>query len=212
VRWRAPTDAEQAAVRDAVREAESASGAEIVPVLAPSSDDYPEAAWAGAAWGALAGALASLGLPLGWPGEVPWEFVAAVGVGALVGGLAARLPAVRSALVGGARYERRASAAAWREFVRREVFRTRDRTGILIYVSAAERRVVVLADEGVYAAVPAEVWRRMADEVASAMRGRPPAEALLDAVRQAGALVAEFGPRRRPDDANELPDEPVTSA
>lgn len=210
--WIPPSEEQEAAIRDAVRAAEAASGAEIVPVLARASDDYPEAGWIGGVWGALAGAMAALGLPIGWPAGVPWELPAAVAVGALAGALATRAPGLRRAVVGSERLEARVEAAAWGEFVRHEVFRTRDRTGILIYVSAFERRVVVLADEGVYRAVPAEVWRRMAAEVASAMRGRPPAEALLDAVRRGGALVTEYGPRRRPDDANELPDAPVTTA
>ncbi|KAB2964751.1 MAG: hypothetical protein F9K18_07295, partial [Thermoanaerobaculia bacterium] len=61
----APEEAE--AVRAAVAHAESASGAEIVPVLVSRAGDHPEAVWKGAALGALAGALAGALLDLSRP-------------------------------------------------------------------------------------------------------------------------------------------------
>jgi uncharacterized membrane protein len=67
----------------------------------------------------------------------------------------------------------------------------------------------VIADEGVYRAVPRPAWQELAAAVAADMRRRGAGEALLDAVRRAAALVAEHGPRRRDDDRNELPDAPV---
>jgi putative membrane protein len=198
---------ERAAVVAAVRAAESASGAEIVPVAVPASGAYAVADARGAAAGALVGALAYLAAPAvaGAGADPAWLGTVAVAAAALGGLLLARVARVRRALAG-AELDERVDLAAAREFLARDVFRTVDRTGILIYVSLFERQVRVLADEGVYRAVERPVWEQLAATVAREMRGGDPATALLRAVEAAAALVAEHGPRRRPDDVNELPD------
>jgi putative membrane protein len=203
-------EAASAAVRAAVEEAERESGAELVPVLAAASDPYPVADARAAAAGALFGGAAAPWLAggFGW-GAPAWLAAAAVVAGALAGRLLAELTVVRRALAGATELDRRVDAAAGAEFLRQEVFRTRDRSGILIYISLFEHRVRVIADEGVYRAVPRPAWQELAAAVAADMRRRGAGEALLDAVRRAAALVVEHGPRRRDDDRNELPDAPV---
>jgi putative membrane protein len=204
---------DEAALRLAVAEAERRSGAEVVPVLARASDAYRLADWRAAAGGALAGALA--GVPLeaaaGWSALARWAPALAAAAGALLGLAAVTVPALRRLLAGARELDARVDAAAAAEFLRREVFRTRDRTGLLIYVSLFERRVRVLADEGVYRAVERPRWEELAGAVAADMRAEAPARALLEAVRRAGELVAAHGPRRRADDRNELPDAPLAT-
>lgn len=51
------------------------------------------------------------------------------------------------------------------EFYRTQIRKTAKRTGILIFVSVMERRVVILADEGISAHYPMETW----DEIVRAM-------------------------------------------
>lgn len=210
-------ETDRAAIVAAVEAAEAASGAEIVPVLVPASGTYPVADARGAAAGALVGALAYLAAPASTVAgaESSWLGTVAVATAALGGLLLARVGRVRRALAG-AELDERVDLAAAREFVARNVFRTADRTGILLFVSLFERQVRVLADEGVYRAVERPLWEKMAETVAGEMRaGRSearPGAALLRAVQAAGALVAEFGPRRRADDENELPDEPAAPA
>ena len=202
---------ERAAVEAAVVAAERESGAEIVPALLPACGTYAVADARGAALGALLGALALLAAPDasdGWRADPRWLAPAVVFLGALGGFALARLDAVRRALAG-AEIEERVDAAAAAQFLARNVFRTRDRTGILILVSLFEHQVRVLADEAVYRAVERATWERLAADVARAMAGGGrPGAALLQAVEAAGRLVGAHGPRRTPDDTNELPDAP----
>lgn len=204
---------EAAGIRAAVREAEARSAGEIVPVLVEAADDHPGALWKAATFGALvAAAAAALVRPLlpGW-GTAPLWLALPAALGALAGALAATaLPGLRRLLVGARRLDERVDACAAEAFLRHEVFRTRDRSGILLLIALFERRVRILADEGIHAAVPRETWERVAAEAATAMRRGTPAEALRRAVEQCGELLAEHGPRRRADDANELPDAPVS--
>jgi putative membrane protein len=201
---------ERERIRVAVAAAEAASGAEIVPVLVPASDHYLVADWRGAAFGSWIGAAALVACRWRdpWSGGAAWWPLAAALLGALGGFLVARIPALRRRLAGGSALDRAVEAGARAAFVGHAVFRTRDATGILLYVSLFERQVRVIADEGVYRAVAPEIWSRVAADVASRMKQAPPAEALMAAVGAAGRLVAEHGPRRRSDDRDELPDEP----
>ena len=67
--------------------------------------------------------------------------------GAALGWLAALfLPDLRRALVPAEALAARVHQRATQAFVEEDVFRTRDRTGILIFISLFEHRVVVLAD------------------------------------------------------------------
>ncbi len=208
------TVAEAEAVRAAVARAEAASGAEIVPVVVASTDGHEVAGWKGAALGALAGALvaaAGAWLRPAW-GPVAAELVLPAVAGALAGALVARLPGPRRLLVGAELLDARTASAAHEAFVRLEVFRTRERTGLLIFVALFEHRVRILADEGIHPSVPPEEWGALARAVANDLRVQTPGAALLAAVTRAGGLLAARGPNRRPDDANELSDTPVQSA
>ena len=203
--------AEAEAVRAAVAHAESASGAEIVPVLVEAVEFHEVAIWKGALIGALAGALAGaaeVALHAAWapPGL---RLLLPVAMGAVAGGALAWLPAVRRALVGRERLDERVAVAAREAFLAHEVFATRDRTGLLIFVALLERSVAIVADSGVHASVPPSEWEALARRVAREMKAGPPGRALQVAVDWAGGLVAARGPRRRADDANELPDAPV---
>ena len=75
--------------------------------------------------------------------------------------------------------ELRARQRAERCFLDEEVFATRDRTGILIFVAVFERQVVVMGDAGINRAVPDGAWDHVVDDVIAGIRARRPAEALI---------------------------------
>jgi putative membrane protein len=198
---------DMAAIESAVCEAESACGGEIVPYVVDASDAYPGALWTAAALGAVAAPLAAAGLvawldPWGlWP---LWMTLPPL-AGAGVGWLAARwIEPLRRALVPAPVAERRVAQRAAAAFLAEELFLTRDRTGILLFVSLFEHRVVVLADEGIDRRVPAGAWDEVvADTVAGLRAGRHGA-ALVAGVARLGELLAEHGVDRADDDRDEL--------
>jgi putative membrane protein len=201
---------ERAAVEAAVREVEARSAGEIVPYVVDRSDAYPNASWKGAAMGALLGPLvAILIFRLGgfwWTHVYLWMAVPAL-AGAAAGFLLSELlPSLRRQLAGpeslALRVHRRAAAA----FLEREVFRTVERTGILIFVSLFERRVVVLADSGIQAKVSQAEWDAIAARLAEQLRRGQGGTGLAAAVRECGELLERQGVARRPDDTNELSD------
>jgi putative membrane protein len=204
------TPAEIEEVERAVGEAEKRTAGEIVPYAVDASDGYPGAMWTAAALGALAGPVAAVGvLALGdlWPGWLLGWVVLPPLAGTGLGWLAATLwPGLRRRLVPAAALDRRVEMRAAEAFVEQEVFATRDRTGILLFVSIFEHRVVVLADAGIHAKVDPAVWREVVDGVVTGIRAGRPGSALAAAVARCGEILAEHGVARRPGDVDELPD------
>lgn len=90
-------------------------------------------------------------------------------------------------------------------FTERGVYRTRDRSGLLIVVSELEHRVEILGDEGIHQHVGAAGWEAHARTLVQGIRAGRTKETLVHVIGQCGDILAERFPRR-PDDTNELPD------
>jgi putative membrane protein len=193
------------AVSAAVAEIEQTTDAELVVVAAGRSGSYGAfAALVGAlvAWLALLFLLFS---PFHFSGVwMPLELP-------LVGGVAAwaahRSPGLLRLLVPKARQHAEVDRAAAAAFHEEAVHGTRNRTGVLIYVSALEDRVVVLPDGGIDARVPRGEWNalRWGD------KGDPLAPGdlahFLAGLRAAGVVLARHVPALG-DNPNEIPDAP----
>ena len=83
--------------------------------------------------------------------------------------------------------------------------RTVGRTGILIYLSMGEHRAEIVADEAILKVTDAETWgEAMAALVTNVKAGRP-ADGLVAAAGQVGAVLASHFPRSS-GDTNEIPD------
>jgi len=204
-----PGDLEEIAA--AVREAETGTAGEIVPFAVSHSDHYEAATWKGAVLGALLAAAAAAavhrfaGL---WGGYLPGWILAPPLVGGALGYLAAAvIRPLRLFLAGPAVVEHHVRVRATAAFVENEVFRTRERTGVLIFLSLFERRVVVLGDSGINARVQQHEWDAIVAEVVRGMREGAPGKALAAAIRRCGELLARRGVEVRADDTDELPDQ-----
>ena len=199
--------ADHAAIEAAVREVEARSAGEIVPYAVERSDRYGRAAWTAATLGALAASLAAaLGYRAGevWGGPAALWIALPPAAGAALGGLAALVvPSLRRALVPLEVMAERVQHRAARAFLDEEVFRTRDRTGVLIFVSLFEHRVVVLADRGLDGHVAPREWEDVVSGIAAGIRRGQPGAALAEGIRRCASLAARFPPR--PDDRDELP-------
>jgi uncharacterized membrane protein len=97
-------------------------------------------------------------------------------------------------------------AAAGRWFRRLKMEATSERNGILFYVAVDDRLFAIVGDAGIHAKVGAAFWETLRDTMQAAFEKGDPGEGLVQAIGEAGSLVAEHFPRRR-DDRNELPDE-----
>lgn len=175
-----------------VAEAERATGGEIVVAVVGACDEYGALGWR---LGVALAALAFLGL--GWfAPPLPWTgYLAAQAAALLAGHGIGRIEAIRRALLPAALVEQRVAQRARRCFAEQGLARTRGRTGILLFVALLERRVVVLADEGIDRVLdPGESWHQVVELAAGGLRAGRAVEGLEAAVRRCGEILARHLP------------------
>lgn len=201
------TPNEHAAIRDAIRAAERETSGEIVCVVARRSDGYFFPAATALLLFLLVGSLCvSLALEHFWLSLRLPAFVGAQMLSAGCGLFVLKLrPGLRLALTPHGLRARAVRANAVKQFLARNIHRTAARTGILIFVSLAERRAELLADSGINERVPPGTWDALLSELTvKAGRGQL-AGGIIGAVAEAGRLLALHFPPE-PDNRNELSD------
>ncbi len=202
-----PADLE--AVHEAIRDAERRTVGEIVPVVVERSDDHPHAGLAAAlAFGF--GGVTLLAAHLPW--DAPhWVLLAQAALALIGWALCRSLPAFARLFVSQARATHVAAEQAVQEFATLELHRTEERSGVLIFVSLFERRVIVLGDSGIDQRVGAEHWKAVDAAVLAGIRRGSLRAGLVDGIALAGGVLAEHFPHRD-GGRNELPDRVVVRA
>lgn len=215
-----------AQVAEAIREAERRTSGEIFCVLASQVSAYRDV---GALWAAVIALLCPLVLPLlGLDPAALFHFgrvwsaahlaaaeLAAAGVVVsvvllqlLVFGAVMLLwewPVVRRALTPHSIRQRRVRHAAMQQFLAHGLHVTEDRTGVLIFAARADHQVEIVADAGIHAKTPPEVWGEAAAALADGLRRGDPAAGYIAAVALCGEVLAQHFPPRD-GNPNELPD------
>lgn len=195
---------------DRIRAAEARTSGEIYCVVARASDDYFFPAAFALAIGTLVASLAAaVWLDSDWAPFPHLGFVGAQAASLLAAlALALALPGLRIRLVPRQLRYRRAHDNALKQFLAHNVHSTRERTGVLIFVSLAERYAEIIADEGINGKVAQSEWNdTIARLIAAASAGRLH-EGLADAIDRSGAVLAHHFPGST-DNPNELDDHVV---
>ena len=186
------TPEEEQKIRAAIRQAEGGGSGRIGYHVADRSDAHVHVDFVGALIGQFACLLGGIWL---LPAGRPSLLIGVQSLGLIVGFLAFRHAGVLKRLllapkVAGERVFER----AFRAFHDLQLGRRADRTGVLIFVSLLERRVLVLADSGINALVRPGVWQQVADLVLEGIRRGDPCQGLCDAVDRCGRVIAEALP------------------
>jgi putative membrane protein len=215
------TDADREKVSAAIAAAEAKSSGEIVAVATPISDAYHDV---GLHW-----ALVPLFAVLAWaawrPTALTWWYDHLFGgwspdptLGQLltllmffaalkftVALLILKWMPLRLALTPGATKHRRVRRRAVAIFQAAAAGRTAGKTGILIYLSMAERRAEIVADEAILKLTDEHAWgEAMTVLIADVREGRP-GDGIVAAIERVGTVLAEHFPRSA-GDINEIPD------
>ena len=188
-------------ISKAIRAAETKTSGEIVCVLAETSSDA-------IALPILIAAVAALALPwllVAFTAMTVYRILSLQVIAFLGLTVLLCLPRVRVALM--PRRARRAVAhrVAMEQFRTRGIARTKDRSGILIFVSLAERYARIVADEGIAARVRPSEWQAAVDALIAHMRSGHIADGFVTAIDLCGAELAKHFPRTEAD-REELPD------
>jgi putative membrane protein len=188
------------AVAAAIREAEKRTSGQIVCVLAQASSAY---AHMPILWSSVLALLTPWPLIYFTQWSVQRIFLLQVIV-FLVAGIAFSWMPLRLLLVPRALQRARAHRAALEQFVLRRISHTRNRNGVLIFVSLAEHYVRIIADEGIAQKVQSSEWEAAIEALTEHLRNGQIAAGFIAAIERCGTVLAEYAP---PDgSANELPD------
>ena len=87
------------------------------------------------------------------------------------------------------------------------VFNTRERTGILLFISLLEHRIEVVGDAGINRKVTADEWTDVVMRIREGIKAGKLADGLVAAIEMCGELLERGGVEIRPDDVNELSDD-----
>lgn len=196
--------AEREQIRLAVATAEKSTSGEIATMVVARSDSYREAVTLGAVLGAATGALviAVLShhitiwsyLPLTMALYFPLQL------------LVSRVPALQRPFIATARLNEAVRERAVRAFYEKELYRTKDETGVLIFISLFEHKVWILGDRGINSTIPADSWGALVQILVAGIKNGRAADALCEVISRCGEELAKHFPREA-DDRNELRDE-----
>lgn len=215
------TEADHRRVSDAVRNAEGGTAGEIVTIITDTSDRYLDVAL----WWSIGVAILALAALSGFPQFytgliakfsggwiVEWtlaeafELALAVAVLKFVGmRLILSWMPLRLLLTPGIVKAERVRGRAIRYFKVGAERRTSGRTGVLIYLSMAEHRAEIVADEAIHSKVTPETWGEAMAKLLAGVREGQLADGMVAAIGDVGAILSTHFPRAE-GDVNELPD------
>jgi putative membrane protein len=191
---------EEAIITEAIGAAERNTSGEIVVVVANASGGYFSYALV---WAALAALLVPWPLIYFTTWPVEHIYLAQLGVFA-IGALLSQWEALRFAIVPKVIKRSRAHRKAVEQFLAQNLHTTRGRTGVLIFVSFAERYAEVIADDGIFRKVPQETWEQVVDKLTENIGRGARTEGFLAAIGSCGRILAAHFPPGAADQ-NELP-------
>jgi len=93
---------------------------------------------------------------------------------------------------------------ALEQFMVQNLRTTEGRTGVLIFVSLAERSAEIIAERAIHKAVPEGTWQQIVDRLTSDIGAGKAAEGFVTAINECGKHLAQHFPPGS-HDANELP-------
>lgn len=194
-------EADKSRIEEAIRQAETKSSGEFVTVIAAKSSDYlylPTLAAAG-----IVLLLSGLILLLPFEPRIDLFYAGQVAAFILLT-LAFRWPPLKMALVPRSLQEERARRHAHQLFLDLGLSSTKDRTGVLLFVSVAEHYVEIIADRGIQEHADPAVWDRIVVNFTTKVRAGRVADGFIDAIAACTEVMAEHHPWH-PGDINELP-------
>jgi putative membrane protein len=195
------SEQDRARVSAAIRAAEARTSGEIVCVLARTATHLT-------ALPIFIAALIALALPWALVAftEFPVDRILLLQIAVfLLLAVTLSLPSLQVLFLPRAVRRRAAHRLAMEQFLIRGIARKKDRIGILIFVSMAERYARIIADQGIAARVPQTEWQSAVDALIADVRSGHIADGFIAAIAACEKVLAAHFPRSQLSH-DELPD------
>ena len=194
------TQAQHRQAEVAVTRAEQRTDAEIVTVLAPRADDY---SYIPLLWASLIALLVPALAHFFMAGMQTYSLLMLQWATFVVLSLIFRIPAITTRLIPPRVRHWRASNLARRQFLEQKLHHTEGRTGVLIFVSEAERYVEIIVDEGISRHLDNSDWGTIVSDFTRRVGLGHTAEGFIACIDASAELLAKHIPKTQP--RNQLP-------
>lgn len=204
------TDKERSHLDRRIADAEKRTGAQIVLAVIARSDSFAELPWKAFALGVSIAGLFVFLLEMLWPvwtsdTTVLLAVTMTLAAGAVCALTAVYLPGFARLFLSSHRAEAEVRQYAESLFLSRELFATRERTGILVLISLFERQVIVLPDTGVSRRLIRDAMEEIISLMLPSLHSGRIARALEDGLERLAEILAVTATGESAE--NELPDD-----
>lgn len=117
----------------------------------------------------------------------------------------ANIPAIDRIIIPKSVKEEKVREKAQLSFVEYGVSKTRDRTGVLIFISNLEKKVLILADTGISQVYSNDSWKKQVTRIIDGIKTNNFANELVKVISEIGKVLSTNFPIKS-DDTNELAD------
>lgn len=208
-------DSDLQRIKDAVKIAEEKISGEIVPVIVERSGRYLIANYKGSLIGAAFAFMTMIVLDryvISNAGNTLFYDPVFIFLIVILGGVAGALvpnfsEGLKRMLLSQLYMDQTTRQRAENAFLEEEVFNTRQRTGIMIFISFFEHEVMVMADRGISKVVEQKQWDMIVADLVAEIRAGNIINGLEKGIQRCGDLLLEKGFKKTDDDVNELPDD-----
>jgi putative membrane protein len=199
-------------IKLAVEAAEKKTRGEIVPMVLKRSDAYPAAHFRAAIMIGLALGFALYYLPF-YEAEDALIYIWTIMGGMLLGYCLCFHRKIKTFFLSKKEVAEEVHQRALESFFHEGVHNTRERTGILLFISTLEHRAELIADCGINEKVDKEAWDEILRHMLLGLKEGNPGAAISKAVEECGALLEKHFPftgDQKEKDVNELSDKVIT--
>jgi putative membrane protein len=198
-------------IKAAVRTAEDKISGEIVPVFVERSGTYSIAVYRGFLLLAGLAFLAIIVFDRYIPALAiydPLLIFLSITLAGFIGAAATTfIEPLKRLLMSQSHMDKVTRQRAENAFLEEEVFNTRHRTGIMLFISFFEHEVIVMADRGISKVVEQKEWDKMVRAITENVRLGKVTEGIEAAILRCGEILLEKGFLKTVDDVNELRDD-----
>ena len=192
-------------IKNKIKEAELKTSGEIVPVLVSKSDSYLYTHYMNSLIFSFLGLLLSRSSLL----NVEVNQIILIFIFALIGFFLPYINDYKKLLLTKKEIEEEVHQRTLQAFFNNHLHKTKDGTGVLIFISLMEKRINIIGDHGINEKVGQSFWDSELDILAKSLKDEKVTDGLLQVIEQIGDKLAEHFPIQH-DDENELKNDLIT--
>lgn len=189
-------------IKSLIKEAESKTHSEIVPMIVHHSDIYPAAHFRAAIIVSFLFSLALYFSPLSIINPIYFLWIQIPGL--FIGYYLGQFPFITRMLITKAEIDLEVTQKGYEAFFNHNMHVTANHTGVLILVSMMERKIKIIADSGIAKKVDQKIWDEIIGEFAEKIHEGHFVEGLKHCIEGVSSVLQTYFPASEQSGSNQL--------